>query len=656
MLDKKFLLHEDAWKNENIYKELYEYSIRNREEYWMAQVERLDWIKRPSTCFKGQRADGYMRTDWFSDGQINACYNCVDRHAKKTPARTAIIWQSENIDICELITYKKLSDEVNRFANTLKKLGLTREKYVTIYLPMIPEAVYACLACARLGIPYSVVFAGFSPKAVALRARDCGSDFIVSCDANIRGGKVIPLKKNIDEMRELYKKDMKALIIRRQKIDIPWNSKTDFDYYELSKNEATTCEIEKTNSLDPLFILYTSGSVGKPKGILQGTGGFLLFSSMTHKYFFDIKDDSVFWCSGDIGWMGGHAYSLFAPLCNGVTSLFFEGIPTYPSPSIFFDVIEKHKVTSFNTAPTALRAMMRNPEEALETSSRSSLRLLGVFGETLNKETWSWYFNEVGKGRCPIVNMWGQTELGGVPTAPLTNLEEMKSYGHIGRPFFTCEFVIKDECGKDIKTPDKPGALYLKNPLPGMFLDIFNDKSAVKKIYYNDFDDLYCPGDEAFFDSNGFFWITGRIDDVLNVSGHRVSPLEIEEVIARCDMVAEVSVVGFPHEIKGEGICAFIVLKSTNPDGKPNWPLKDDSTLGITETVGKMITDKVRNEISPICRPDKVVFVSDLPKTRSGKIMRRILRKIVSNNAGGFDDITTLSNPECISEIIAKIN
>lgn len=642
-MDKKFLLHDDAWRNEDVYKGLYEYSIRNIEEYWMAQTDRLEWIRKPECCFKQVDAGGYIRTDWFPDGNINACYNCVDRHASVTPGRTAIIWQGEDINSCELITFKKLQDEVCRFANVLKKLNIPRGKYVTIYMPMIPEAAYACLACARLGVPYSVVFAGFSPGAVALRMNDCQSDFIISCDANVRGGKVIPLKGNIDETRKICDRPIKALIVRRQGIDINWDPRIDLDYYELSKNESTECEIVETNSLDPLFILYTSGSVGKPKGILQGTGGFLLFSSMTHKYFFNIRDDSVFWCSGDIGWMGGHAYSLYAPLCNGVTTLFFEGIPTYPSSSIFFDVIEKHKVTSFNTAPTALRAMMKNSNETLQTSKRSSLKLLGVFGETLNKEAWSWYFNEVGNGKCPIVNMWGQTELGGVPTAPLNNLEEMKSYGHIGRPFFGCEFVIKDEEGKDITTPDKPGALYMKNPLPGMLMDILNDEGAVKKIYYNEFDDLYCTGDEAFFDSNGFFWITGRIDDVLNVSGHRVSPLEIEEVIAKDNMVAEVSVVGFPHEIKGEGICAFVVLKSTID---PEKSLQAD----------KIISNKVRNEISPICRPDKIIFVHDLPKTRSGKIMRRILRKIVSKNAGSFDDISTLSNPECISEIIEKIN
>jgi acetyl-CoA synthetase len=638
-VDKDFLTHEDAWRNKEIYKEIYDYSIKNIDEYWMAQIDRLSWTKEPTVCFERTETEGYLQTSWFPDGKINACYNCVDRHSAKVPNKTAIIWQGEEEDCYELITYKKLKDEVCKFANTLKKFGITKNDFVTIYLPMVPEAAYACLACARLGIPYSVVFAGFSPTSVALRMQDCSSSFVITCDSGVRKGKLIPLKKNVDEVRELCEREIKALIVRRKGSDIEWKSGLDFDYYDLSSSESNECEISDTNSLSPLFALYTSGSTEKPKGVLQGTGGFLLFSSMTHKYFFSIDENSVFWCSGDIGWMGGHAYSLFAPLCNGVTSLFFEGTPNYPSLSAFSDVIEKYKVTSFNTAPTVLRAMMKNSDETLGTSSRSTLRNLGVFGETISKDVCSWYFNEFGNGVCPIVNMWGQTELGGVPTAPLTNLEEMSSFGHAGRPFFGCEFVVKDEDGVDVTSPNEVGGLYMKNPMPGMMIGILGDKDAVKRIYYPKFKDLYFTGDEAFFDQHGYLWITGRIDDVLNVSGHRVSAIEIESIVMKEDFVSEVSVVGFPHPIKGEGICVFAVLKEGCGSEFDKKNAEDT------------IVERVRIEASSICQPDKIIFIDDLPKTRSGKIMRRILKNLIAGEQEKMGDVSTLANPECIDEI-----
>ncbi len=631
MISQELLMHPNAWRDEKIYNEIYEYSKRNPIEYWVAQIDRLSWIKRPTNMFDGKV--------WFKDGMINACYNCVDRHAERFPDKTAVIWQSEELEVFEKISFKKLKAEVCKFANTLKKVGLTRKDYVTVYMPMVPEGIYACLACTRLGIPYTVVFAGFSPNAVALRMNDCNSSFIISCDANRRGGRIIPLKENIDKARTLCDREITSLIIQRQNIDISWDKNLDLDYHELSKDVSSECDIVETNSDDDLFILYTSGSVGKPKGILQGTGGFLLFSSLTHKYFFDIEDDSVFWCSGDIGWMGGHAYSLYAPLCNGVTTLIYEGIPTYPKPSMFPDIIDQHKVTSFNTAPTALRAMMQHSDETLSNSSRQSLKLLGVFGEVLNKDAWVWYFNEFGNKRCPIVNMWGQTELGGVPTAPLCNLDDMKTYGHIGRPFFGCNFVIKEKDGTDITKPEDPGALYIKDSMPGMLKGVYGDSNGLEKMYYSQSPGLYCTGDEAYYDYDGFIWITGRMDDVLNVSGHRVSPIEIEEVIAEEDIVHEVSVVGYPHPIKGEGIYAFIVLQKN---------LSED----IKAKAKDIISNRVKTMISPITKPDIIVFVDDLPKTRSGKIMRRILRKIAAKDVEDFEDITTIQNPECIEKII----
>ena len=636
IIDKELLTHKDAWRNEDIYNAIFKYASENPLKYWEAQIDRLSWIKKPEVTLEDRT--------WFPDGIINACYNCVDRHAEKSPEKTAIIWQSENLDIFEKISFKKLLIEVSKFANTLKKLNLTRNDYVTIYMPMVPEGMYACLACARLGIPYTVVFAGFSPTAVALRMNDCKSNFIISCDANKRGGKLIPLKENIDKAREICgRNDIRSLIVRRHGIDISWDKNLDFNYGDESNNVSDSCEIVPVSSNDDLFILYTSGSVGKPKGILQGTAGFLLFSSLTHKYFFDIKDDSVFWCSGDIGWMGGHAYSLYAPLCNGTTTLIYEGIPTYPKASMFPDIIDKHKVTSFNTAPTALRAMMQHSNETLDNTDRSSLQLLGVFGEVLNRDAWVWYFEEFGNKKCPIVNMWGQTELGGVPTAPLCNLDEMKTYGHIGRPFFGCNFVIKSNDGDEITETGIVGGLYIKDLMPGMLKGIYGDPDGVNKLYYSQYKNLYCTGDEAYYDENGYIWITGRMDDVLNVSGHRVSPIEIEEVIAEDDIVLEVSVVGYPHHIKGEGIYAFVVLNPNITDEQ-----KENASI--------IISNRVKNIISPITKPDIITFVEDLPKTRSGKIMRRILRKIASNDIENFEDITTIQNPECIEIIIKARN
>ncbi|MDR2667355.1 MAG: acetate--CoA ligase [Holosporales bacterium] len=640
MIDKKFLCCDDAWRDEEIYKKIYEFSMQNPEKYWEAQLDRLSWTKIPQIVAEKEESG---LTRWFPDGKINACYNCVDRHAEKTPYKTALIWQSEELENYEYISFKKLKDEVCRFANTLKKFGLTSKDCVTVYMPMVPEGVYACLACARLGIPYSAVFAGFSPNAIALRMDDCNSNFIISCDANRRGGKLFHLKKNVDEARKICGRNVRALIVRRQNVDIDWNDEFDIDYYIESRDMPTDCGIADTDSLSRLFILYTSGSVGKPKGVVMGTGGFLLFSTLTGRYFFNLFENEIFWGSGDIGWMGGHAYALYAALCNGTTSLFFEGIPTYPRNSIFWEVVDKHKVTTFNTAPTVIRAMMKHSVEALATSSRSSLKYLGVFGEILNRDAWLWYFHDVGGGRCPIVNMWGQTELGGVPTAPLSNLGDMKTYGHIGRQFFGCQLVLKDEDDKTITAPNVPGALFIKYPLPGMLIEIFGDEDAMKKIYYSKSKDgIYFTGDEAYFDCNGNHWITGRIDDVLNVSGHRISPIEIEEVIAGVDIVAEVSIVGFPHELKGEGIFAFVVLKK-------------DITEIQRGNAKSLISDKVRKVISPIANPDIISIVNDLPKTRSGKIMRRILRKIASNDTDDFEDLTTISNPNCIQDIMQSI-
>ena len=636
MIEHNILCSDDAWRNSDIYSKLYEFSIQHPEKYWEAQIDRLSWAQRPSQIMT-KAEDGTYH--WFADGKINACYNCVDRHEKLQPNKIALIWQSEDIDVFEKISFKTLKEEVCRFANAIKKIGLTKKSYVTIYMPMIPEGVYACLACARLGIRYTAVFSGFSPNALALRMDDSKSDFVITCDSSKRGGKVFPVKKNVDEAREICKRNIKSLVVRRQKSEISWNKDLDYDYYDIAKNLPTECEIAETESLSELFMLYTSGSVGKPKGVVHGTGGFLLFALMSFKYFFDINKDSIFWCSGDIGWLGGHEYSMYAPLANGTTTLIFEGMPTYPRASIFCEIIDKHQVTSFNTAPTAIRAMMKNSAESIASTKRTSLKSLGVFGEILNKEAWNWYFHKIGNEKCTIVNMWGQTEIGGVSVAPLCKLDEMIASGHVGKPFFGCEFVLKDCNGEIINAHDEQGSLFIKSSMPGMLLGIFGDKDAVKNMYYNGGkDDMYCTGDGAYFDHAGNLWITGRNDDVLNVSGHRISPIEVEEVISKSEIVSEASVVGFPHEIKGDGIFAFVVLKKNiSREQKEN---ASDSVLKL-----------VAKTISPITKPDVILIVDDLPKTISGKIMRRVLRKIAAGETEDFADLSTIANPSCINDI-----
>jgi acetyl-CoA synthetase len=627
------LLHNEAWRDPAVYRELYEYSVQHHVEYWEAQAERLSWISKPTVVYDGKK--------WFTDGVINACYNCVDRHALVTPNKDAMIWQSgSDIGVFEKFTFEELLREVSRFANVLKGVGLTRNDYVTIHMPMVPEAIFACLACARLGIPYTVVYTGFSPHSVALRMNNCNSDFIITCDANRRGEKLISLKEGLDNLRELVTdRKIRGLVIKRQGIETTWDDSLDLDYYELAENASTECDVTPVMSNDDLFILYTSGSTGQPKGILHGTGGLILFSSMTHKYFFNIHDDTVFWCSGDIGWMGGQAYSLIAPLCNGTTTVIYEGIPTYPSPSMFPMIIDKHKVSSFNTAPTAIRAMMSyQKEEVFEGTTMDSLMNIGVFGEVLNKDTWEWYFNEFGKGRCPIVNMWGQTEIGGVNLSPLCNMSDMQAYGHVGRPFFGNKIFIDSE----VIGPNEPGAMFMENSSPGMFKGVFGETDMSQ--YYSQIEGMYCAGDEAYYDEEGFVWITGRTDDVLNVSGHRVSPLEIENVIIENDAVLEASVVGYPHPIKGEGIYAFVVLKEST-----------DLEEAEKQTMRELLIDRVRTIISPITKPDVVTFVRALPKTRSGKIMKRILRRVAAGMFNNIGDVTALQNPECIPWLVEGV-
>lgn len=638
-LNSNTLCHNDAWINEDIYNEIYHYSIEHFEQYWMAQIKTLNWIQCPNIVT--QKANNNA-TLWFPDGIINACYNCVDRHAINNPNKTAIIWQSSNLDRSEKITYQQLLYNVCRFANTLLSLNLTRNNCVSVYMPMIPETIYACLACARLGIPYTVIFAGFSPDAIALRMKDCKSNFIITVDANERGGKIIPMKSNIDKVRTILKSQIKALIINKQNTKVTFTI-DDYNYNENSSNKSLTCPITQTRSTDKLFIMYTSGSSGKPKGITMSTGGFLLFSSLTGKYFFNMQQNEIFWCTGDVGWMGGHAYSIYAALCNGITTVFFDGIPTYPNTSVFWEIIDKYQVTSFNTAPTVLRAIMqKGVNESLSRTNRASLNTLGVFGEVLNKDAWMMYFHQVGNSKCPIVNTWGQTELGGVTISPLRNLQDMRNFGHVGRPFFGCKVKIQDKKKQEILIPNQKGSLVLVNPLPGATIDII----GMPKISITN------TGDEAYYDQEKNIWISGREDDVLNVSGHRISPSEIENTISELNSVANVAVIGYPHAIKGEGICAFVVLKNIT-----------DKMNIITE-----IEQHIRKKISPITKPDMISIVPDLPRTRSGKVLRKILKRIaifccqqekVSSSFNKFIktlDVTNMINPEIIGIIIHTLN
>lgn len=641
IMDKNLLINDNAWKDESIYNEIYNYSIQNPDKYWLAQLDRLDWITNPTIV--NRKLDNGS-TEWFPDGKINVCYNCVDRHAEKNPSKTAIIWQSNDFNISEHISYKQLKDNVCIFANTLLKLGLTNEDCITIYMPMVPEAIYACLACTRIGIKYTAIFAGFSPNAVATRMKDCNSKFVITTDYNTRGDKVFPMKSNIDEVRKILDYEIKTLVIKRKNIKLEqWNDSIDFDYYNESKSVSNNCTITENYSNKPLFVLHTSGSAGTPKGITMSTGGFLLFSMVTGKYFFNMFENEIFWCTGDIGWMGGHSYALYSALCNGITSVFYEGIPTYPRRSIFWEIIDKHKITSFNTAPTALRAILQPSDKDYVETSRCSLKYLGVFGEVLKKADWDWYFNYVGNGRCPIVNMWGQTELGGVCTAPLSNLKYMNGEGHIGKQFFGCKLLLKDQNDNTINTPYTKGSLFIYYSLPGMLIDIVGNSKSIEETYYSKSkENIYYAGDEAYYDNNGNFWITGRNDDVLNVSGHRISPIEIEETIAKLNIVAEVAIVGYPHPIKGEGIYAFIVLKNNiSEEDRKN--------------AKKIINTHVRKTISPISKPDIISIVRELPKTRSGKILKRVLSKIASCKVEDIEDITTIDNPESITKIVEDI-
>ena len=617
------------------YLQEYQRSIKNPEEFWAEHGKRIDWIK-PYTKIKDvSYAEKDLHIKWFYDGTLNVSLNCLDRHLETRADQTAIIWEGDDPKEDKKISFKELHAEVCKFANGLKELGVQKGDRVTIYMPMIPEAAVAMLACARIGAIHSVVFGGFSPDALAGRIQDCDSSLIITADEGIRGGKSIPLKANTDAALRLCPMCNTVVVVKRTGGNVDWIEGRDYWYHDITSTQSQECEPEEMSAEDPLFILYTSGSTGKPKGVMHTSGGYLVYASMTHEYVFDYKDGEVYWCTADVGWVTGHSYILYGPLANGATTLMFEGVPNYPNSSRFWDVCDKHKVSIFYTAPTALRALMREGEDPVKATSRKSLRLLGSVGEPINPEAWLWYYNVVGDSRCPIVDTWWQTETGGILITPLPGATDLKP-GSATRPFFGVEPIIVDADGKVLDGPTT-GNLCLIDSWPGQMRTVYGDHDRFFQTYFASFPGRYFTGDGCRRDEDGYYWITGRVDDVINVSGHRMGTAEVESALVAHSLVAEAAVVGYPHEIKGQGIYAYVTLNvGVNPDGE----------------LRKELVQWVRKEIGPIASPDLIQWAPSLPKTRSGKIMRRILRKIAENDFGSLGDTSTLAEPAVVEDLI----
>ena len=617
------------------YKEMYAQSIANPEKFWGEQGKRLDWIK-PYTKVKDVSWDkSDLHTKWYVDGVLNVTANCIDRHLKTRGDKAAIIWEGDDPSQSITLTYKELHHEVCRFANAMKKLGAKKGDRITIYMPMILEASIAMLACARIGAIHSVVFGGFSPDALAGRITDCKSTFVITADEGVRGSKKIPLKANCDAACEIAGCVKTVLTVQRTGGDVVMKEGRDVWLHEALEGASYDCPPEPMNAEDPLFILYTSGSTGQPKGVLHTTGGYLVWAAMTHEYVFDLKEDDVYWCSADVGWVTGHTYIVYGPLANRATTVMFEGVPTYPDASRFWQVCDKHNVSIFYTAPTAIRALMREGDGPVKATSRKSLRLLGTVGEPINPEAWEWYFHVVGEGRCPIVDTWWQTETGGTMIVPLPGASDMKP-GAGSHPFFGIEPALVDADGKEL-AGEAEGNLIIKNSWPGQIRTVYGDHQRCIDTYFSAYPGNYFTGDGCRRDTDGFYWITGRVDDVINVSGHRMGTAEVESALVSHPSVAEAAVVGYPHDIKGQGIYAYVTLILGTPDN-------DD--------LRKELVKHVRKEIGPIAVPDLIQFSPNLPKTRSGKIMRRILRKIAADSFENLGDTSTLAEPEVVDELI----
>jgi len=623
-----------AWIDAAKYRAMYDRSISDPDGFWGEQGKELHWFK-PYSKVKNASFEGDVNIRWFEDGVLNAAYNCIDRHLSARANQTAIIWEGDSPSEQKHISYVELHQNVCRFANVLKATGVKKGDRVTIYLPMIPEAAYALLACARIGAVHSVVFAGFSPESLKDRILDCKSDIIITADEGLRGGRKTPLKANTDDALT-FCPDVKAVIVvRRTGGAIRWVEGRDRWYHEEIAKVSADCPAEPMSAEDPLFILYTSGSTGKPKGVLHTTGGYLLFAALTHKWVFDYHDGEIYWCTADIGWVTGHSYIIYGPLCNGATTLMFEGVPNYPDASRFWQVVDKHKVNIFYTAPTAIRALMREGEEPVKRTQRTSLRLLASVGEPINPEAWLWYYRVVGDERCPVIDTWWQTETGGHMITPLPGATDLKP-GSATLPFFGIKPVIVDNEGHILEGACE-GNLCIAASWPGQMRSVFGDHARFKQTYFSSFQGKYFTGDGCRRDEDGYYWITGRVDDVINVAGHRLGTAEIESALVAHHSVAEAAVVGCPHDIKGQGIYAYVTLKTGE---KPSDELR------------KELITWVRKEIGPIATPDFIQWAPALPKTRSGKIMRRILRKIAAHEIDSLGDISTLAEPAVVDELI----
>ncbi|HJL57873.1 MAG: acetate--CoA ligase [Pelagibacteraceae bacterium] len=626
---------QNAKVNKNDYALLYDKSINKNEEFWREHGKRIDWIKPFSKIKDVKYSSKDVVIKWYYDGSLNVSYNCIDRHALNTPDKVAIIWEGDDPKTSKKITYKELLENVCKAANVLKKIGVKKGDRVTIYLTMIPELAYMMLACSRIGAIHSIIFGGFSADSIAGRIQDCKSEYVITADEGIRGGKIIPLKKIVDTALKKCPDVKKCLVIKRTGNKVNWVKSRDLYLDDEISSADIICEPEEMSAEDPLFILYTSGSTGKPKGVLHTTGGYLVYASITHEYIFNYKKDDIYWCTADIGWITGHSYIIYGPLSNSATTLMFEGIPNFPDPSRFWQVVDKHKVNIFYTAPTAIRSLMREGDEPVKKTKRSSLKLLGTVGEPINPEAWLWYYNVPGNGKCPIVDTWWQTETGGILISPQTGAMELKP-GSAAKPFYGIRPIIVNEKGL-ILDGECEGRLCIADSWPGQMRTVYGNHQRFIETYFSQYNGKYFTGDGCRRDKDGYYWITGRVDDVIIVSGHNLGTAEIESAFVAHPKVAEAAVVGYPHDIKGNGLYCYVTLNIGE---------------NITDTLEKDLSKWVRKQIGPIATPDFIHFSSGLPKTRSGKIMRRILRKIAANEPDQLGDTTTLSDPSVVQDLV----
>jgi acetyl-CoA synthetase len=626
---------EKSHVNHETYEKMYEESINDPSLFWKKHGKRIDWIKPYSKVSDVSYNKEDLHIKWFEDGTLNASFNCLDRHLKSKGNSVAIIWEGDDPSESKKITYNELYEDVCKFANVLKKAGAKKGDRITIYMPMIPEATIAMLACTRIGAIHSVVFGGFSPDALAGRIEDCNSSIIITADEGIRGGKKIPLKSNTDEAISKATMCKTTIVVKRTGGDINWIDGQDIWYHEEMALASPDCLPTEMNAEDPMFILYTSGSTGKPKGVLHTTGGYMVYASMTHHYVFDYQENEIYWCTADVGWVTGHSYIVYGPLSNGATTLMFEGVPNYPTVSRFWEIVDKHKVNIFYTAPTAIRALMAEGDEPVKKTNRSSLRILGSVGEPINPEAWNWYNNVVGDGKCPIVDTWWQTETGGILITPLPGAIPTKP-GSATKPFFGIKPVLVDNENNELEGPSE-GNLCINMSWPGQMRTVYGDHQRFIDTYFSTFPGRYFSGDGCKRDEDGYYWITGRVDDVINVSGHRMGTAEVESALVAHNDVAEAAVVGYPHDIKGQGIYAYVTLN-----------------IGVAASDELLVELKnwVRKEIGPIASPDLIQFAPGLPKTRSGKIMRRILRKIAANEHKDLGDVSTLADPLVVQNLV----